>query len=532
VFRFALFVFLVLLTACSSGGGGGITLASSASEVSARSGGSGQVILSVQGSGSIALALIQAPDGVTATFNPPVLQGGGESIMNVSVETSLAAGRYPLVVVASSGSAERSLSLTLVVEDQPGPQPPAGEASPFFMPNRFEGEVHNTRGSVVLVDPSGGVHAFYWGHGKEFYAYCSGLCSSEADFHLTALTSEIVSGLVADLDGEGKPAVMVETDRAIEYGKCTGDCAQASSWTFYPVLLKHEVDLGNSGLGTYRAKGALAHDRQGRPHFLIFDDFALRMTGQSPVYYAYCARGSCTRPDDWNGVRLFEDDLLYAPRLALTASGQPRLLYARHLSQAEVGQGNETGVYVAYAECNAGCTDAANWQEFVLMQLSNTSDFTNELSRYSLSLAVDRQDRVHVAFYTGALYSELANTLFYAQCAGGCAAGPDGWTVNLPWGANPTDSSGNQVQLGKHVELDLDEGGRPHMAFVLGSSSHIYYQYCERDCTTSEPKWRGAIVESAAELSESDLVIPSTRAAPSASGPSSGPRLESAPAAP
>jgi hypothetical protein len=46
------------------------------------------------------------------------------------------------------------------------------------------------------------------------------------------------------------------------------------------------------------------------------------------------------------------------------------------------------------------------------------------------------------------------------------------------------------------------------MAYVLGSSSYIYYHGCESDCDTSEPTWRGMIFEDANLLSETDPVIP------------------------
>lgn len=84
------------------------------------------------------------------------------------------------------------------------------------------------------------------------------------------------------------------------------------------------------------------------------------------------------------------------------------------------------------------------------------------------------------------------------------------------WGPDP------ELSVGKYGELVTDAEGRPHMAYTIESS--IYYHGCESDCDTSEPARRDMVVENAALLSETDLVIPSTRAALLAIGASSGPR--------
>ena len=66
-------------------------------------------------SGSVDLSVDGLPLGATADFDPSPLSVPGSSVMTVSVATSTAAGTYPLVVTAVSGSLTHTVNLSLVV---------------------------------------------------------------------------------------------------------------------------------------------------------------------------------------------------------------------------------------------------------------------------------------------------------------------------------------------------------------------------------------------------------------------------------
>ncbi len=66
-------------------------------------------------SGTVNLSASGLPNGATASFNPPSVNGSGTSQLTVATTGSLTPGSYPFTVTATSGSLTHSVSLTLVV---------------------------------------------------------------------------------------------------------------------------------------------------------------------------------------------------------------------------------------------------------------------------------------------------------------------------------------------------------------------------------------------------------------------------------
>jgi subtilase family serine protease len=66
-------------------------------------------------SGSIALSIMGAPSGVTATFSPTSITGAGSSTMTINVATTTPAGKYNIKVVGTSGGITEICTVTLTV---------------------------------------------------------------------------------------------------------------------------------------------------------------------------------------------------------------------------------------------------------------------------------------------------------------------------------------------------------------------------------------------------------------------------------
>jgi hypothetical protein len=71
--------------------------------------------------GTVNFSVAGLPTGATATFNPTSVSTSGASTMTVSVDSSTAAGSYPLTISGTSGSLLHTTSVTLVVTAAPSP---------------------------------------------------------------------------------------------------------------------------------------------------------------------------------------------------------------------------------------------------------------------------------------------------------------------------------------------------------------------------------------------------------------------------
>jgi uncharacterized membrane protein len=99
------------------------TIAASPSTQSAPVGGSTTytaTLTAVNGfSGTVTLSASGLPTGVTASFNPATVAGGGSSTATITVASSVATGTYPLTITGTSGSLTHSANVSLTVTPPP-----------------------------------------------------------------------------------------------------------------------------------------------------------------------------------------------------------------------------------------------------------------------------------------------------------------------------------------------------------------------------------------------------------------------------
>lgn len=67
--------------------------------------------------GTVTFSASNLPEGASASFDPPSVTGSGTSTMTVTTSLSVAGGTYPLTITGTSGSLQRTASVSLVVAD-------------------------------------------------------------------------------------------------------------------------------------------------------------------------------------------------------------------------------------------------------------------------------------------------------------------------------------------------------------------------------------------------------------------------------
>ena len=244
-----------------------------------------------------------------------------------------------------------------------------------------------------------------------------------------------------------------------------------------------------------------------------------------PVYYTYCA-SNCSLASQWSNPIVVGDCGAWGgdARLALTSAGQPRLMWFNEPLLTEDG-------YYQYAECNAGCTNAANWTKsgslasmvvdsgsgryFALdpqdhpryiytdtgidhtgtyyaycdagcTTISNWHEvqITPDYLLYDFSMAVNASGRVAIAYRSATSYPD---TLGYFQCDSNCSQAGSWESITL------VDNLGS----GNALSLRLNPQGQPRLAYYsgyLGSGNAdndlLVYTWCDSSCTQSD-HWSG-----------------------------------------
>lgn len=346
----------------------------------------------------------------------------------------------------------------------------------FFVDN-------NSESASVAVDTSGGIHMGFSAHTQEsgewpaYYAYCASDCANPANWTTTRVGNVGAFGGYTRLalNAAGHPRLFWYSSTSInspgvyQYAECNNACTNPVNWT--------AVSLANDEVGPESTR-YFALDPQGRPRYL-YTDTAPDHTG---TYYVYCDAGCGTSEANWHEARISSAYLLYDFSLEFTTTGGVRLAYR----DATGSQDN-----VSYAECNANCGNSANWTNVPLYALGSGG---------AHSLRLDAQNRTRLALYTGYYESgDPANDLlFYAWCDVNCTQSSnwDNYGLGLP------------ARYGQNVDLLLDQGGRPRLAYYVEDSTEsaygLGYAECSANCqNNSAAIWRSQFVETSDELNAS-----------------------------
>jgi hypothetical protein len=160
---------------------------------------------------------------------------------------------------------------------------------------------------------------------------------------------------------------------------------------------------------------------------------------------------------------------------------------------------------VYYAECEASCTDAANWTTSMIIDHQAAQDVTGE------TLALDSQGRPRFLMHTYVAYLGVGQKephTYYVQCDSDCTS-PSSWSI---------DSIGDQMSTYSTLVFDADD--RAHLSTVLidpmSSVKQVAYLQCAANCGSGE-SWSGILLAPAFENAVG-YVLPSVSLALTSTG--------------
>jgi hypothetical protein len=349
--------------------------------------------------------------------------------------------------------------------------------------------------AAVAVDTAGGMHMAYVDYvplaerPQARYLYCSAgqACGFQEQWRSVAIGNRVTEVQVA-VNAAGQPRMLLRIaseQRGLEheyhYAECDADCTNASSWKTVMVRGSYGTSVFDTSDDTSPQR-YFTLDPQGRPRFVYIDRNYPIEPDHMGSYYVWCD-ADCTNARNWRET-LFTDTTPYDfepvryPSLTFTRSGAPRIITNLFVLSAS---GQESGLY--YIACDNGCDRRENWKRVYLVPRGQ------ELNP-SWDIELDQHDRPRVAFYIGSLPDNGGEHLFYLWCDEGCL-NADNWYYNDP---------GVPSRSGRHPDLELTAGGKPRIAVMAGNSGGLGYIWCDQDCETDNPQWKGAAIETTKTL--------------------------------
>jgi hypothetical protein len=454
---------------------------------------------------------VSAPIITSFEANPAIIEPGGTSMLSWNVvnatSLSIAPGigtvtgtnkqvsptvttKYTLTASNSAGNTTAELWVTV--------QEPESEYG-FFLPGIPEIDGPTSHPTVV-VDPANGVHVTFTPESAPasnpgraaYYAYCPLNCSSANAFTITLLRQDVIHANLA-LDPAGHPRILLTAGASdniphYEYGTCETNCSSAAQWTFTPLTY-----FVPSSVWGVEFSNRFAIDDQGRPRFVYQD----QLEAHSGNFFGYCNQ-DCNNLENWYEIQLGTDLSARIFELALSPSGQPRLVASSYDSE------NIT-TFLVYLECDTGCVDAANWR--VVRLLDTVSASVEESASYHIR--TDSSGRPRILYYTGTGSGGTypANVLYYLSCDAADCAQLENWFVldlNFPY------FHGEQG-----VALAFDPQDRPRIAYhaQITAGFGLYYAWCNSNCSTSAADWQTQKIEPSEQVDQ-ELPIPPAKGCP------------------
>jgi hypothetical protein len=186
---------------------------------------------------------------------------------------------------------------------------------------------------------------------------------------------------------------------------------------------------------------------------------------EQSIYYAYCPAG-CANLANWSETSIADagssENWLDHPALALDASNRPRMMWYIDPNYF-------------YAECNANCTNAANWTAVQVPVAADQSYIFPQSGRY---FTLDTQGHPRFTCYGYDSDNENVYRGFaYTTCDGNCTTASN-WHSTL-------------IDIGDYVrapQLILNTNDQPRIMGVYMDVNLIYnlvYMGCDANCTQS-----------------------------------------------
>lgn len=358
---------------------------------------------------------------------------------------------------------------------------------------------------MLAIDPQDGIHVAY-AHRipladgpRAAYAYCPATAACGAgEGWIGVELGEDVLGVMLATTRDGHPRVLIQQDgtvypggRDYHYAACDSDCEQPTSWQIGYVTSTWGTDISDAFLGT-QTRRAFALDSHDRPGFVFYDRnyFHLEPDHLGGFYTwceADCASGTPDAPT-WQEVYIgggtpSDTDIYDLPALAYTSDDRPRMVV-----EVTTGDAGAERMGIVYKACDADCDRSTSWTHTPIAQRGYET-------YVSWDLALDAEDRPHVAFYQGSLEGGGGHRLSHLGCVDGCDDASSWTTLDL---ALPQGD-------GESPDIEIQPDGRPAISFLRSGGSAVHLIRCVDDCTVAGG-WRETILDTGADL-EADFPV-------------------------
>lgn len=268
------------------------------------------------------------------------------------------------------------------------------------------------------------------------------------------------------------------------YASCDQNCTNVNNWTVIYLLSNH-------GTSTFDISDNITPQRyftlnpQGRPRFVYQDNnYFYLEPDHLGSYYVYCDSG-CTQASNWYETRItlaaqYDYEVIKYPSLTFTGDGRPRPL--ADLIPLSGGDG------IYYFACDVACGDGDHWQRVGLYQRGSGTSA-------SWDLDLDSANRPRFAFYQGE-GSSSGEKLHYAWCNDNCLNAAAWGNVEVGLG----------LKNGENPDLEIDQQGRPRVAYIMQGGGGTGYAWCTGNCESQQPQWQHKVLDTATSL-EADYPV-------------------------
>jgi hypothetical protein len=287
-----------------------------------------------------------------------------------------------------------------------------------------------------------------------------------------------------DMTGIQRSTTMVRIASGGERGWLGG---ASPRWPRSPWLLLLALTLAAGPVGRAAATPAglfldntnkvdsarIARDHAGGLH-VAFAAYGPDTGGKEPAHYAFCA-ANCDSAANWAVVDIGDGSSHVSKvQLALTPDGHPRLLIL----------GTDAGFMpqFQYAECDTGCTSAANWHLTTLVGITYVDPTVFDYPQHSFAL--DHLGRPRFIYYDD--NGSIHRGSFYAFCDTGCTTKTNWFELLL------------SPDLFDSPSLTFTSSGQPRLATVifggLPQSGQLGYFECNTACEANALNWLGSFL--------------------------------------
>jgi len=369
------------------------------------------------------------------------------------------------------------------------------------------GDAESKVGSAMLVvDDQDGLHVAYNHYTplvekpKAIYLYCpeSAACEKGEGWIGVEFGTNVLNVMLAATKA-GNPRMLVRQEGVVYgsgkdyyYAACDGSCDKIGNWQIGYVTSTWGTEVSDA-FNYGKTLRAFALDAQDRPGFVFYDrNYFHYEPDHTGGYYTWCESNCATgTPEEktWKEVYIgggseYDTDIYTLPALVYTTDSKPRVAV-----EVTTGDAGKERMGIVYKSCDANCDQSASWKHTKLADRGHEN-------YVSWDLALDAQNRPHVALYQGTFENQQGHFLLYIYCNSACQNAGNWKTLNL----------GLERGEGESPDIEIQPNGKPAITYLHKGGLAVYLARCTGDCTTTGG-WKHTILDTDTDL-EDEFPVP------------------------